>query len=455
MSSKLPGIEESIRILSEKASLGVLVLQDDQIVLANETLARIQGCDSPSELIGRDVFSLGHFSKSEFEKVHRNSKLGLNHGKTFCWEGIGIGGREFRIEGRPIKITWYGRPAVFTISFDLGSPEGNSSQASETRRVHLRDGNTDPLPCRIIGRSTVMEALFKKISIVAQVDHTVLILGESGSGKELVAKAIHDCSKRRDRNFVAVNSTAINEHLFESEFFGHRKGAFSGAFCDKIGFFDAAEGGTLFLDEIGDLSKDAQAKLLRAIDTGEYTPVGRTLPKKSTARIIVATNLDPMKLVESGVMREDFFYRIYNLVIDVPPLKDRLDDIPLLVKHFHERLDPKRTLEGLPEKMIKAFSHYHWPGNVRELQNVVARYITFGQVEAFPETPSACLQNSSEETEQQGLGQVSLKSAVETLEKKMITQALLQFAGNQSKAMVHLGVPKRSFIRKVRKYGLR
>jgi len=452
MNSKSPGLEESIKILAGKANLGVLVLQDDHIVMANQTLARIHGCKSSSEFIGRDVFSLGHFSKSEFEKVHKNSKLGLNHGKIYYWEGIGIGGRKFHIEGRPSKVTWYGRPAVFSISVDLNKPSLKNHQTTEAGTGQLQK-RYERLRYGIIGQSKVIDELLDKIMMVSGVDLTVLILGESGSGKELVAKAIHDCSNRHHRNFIAVNSTAINEHLFESEFFGHRKGAFSGAFYDKTGYLDAAEGGTLFLDEIGDLSSEAQAKLLRVIDTGEYMSVGCSLPKKSTARIILATNLDPLRLVENGKMREDFFYRINNLIINVPPLRDRLEDIPLLIEHFHEQLAPDKIPQDISEKIVKTFPHYHWPGNVRELRNAVARYITFGQIDPFKNLPSSA-SNYFLRDKTMRLGQQNLRSAVETLEKEMIAEALLQHAGNKSKAAEYLGVPKRSFIRKIRKYGL-
>ena len=450
MSSKSSGFEETIQILAKKARVGVLVLEDDYIVMANQTIARMHGCKSPSEFIGRDIFSLGHFSKSEFEKVHRNSKLGLNHGKVFCWEGMGIGGRKFRIEARPSKIMWYGRPAVFSIAFDLNEP--NSHRKAGADAGALCDLQ-DRLTLGMIGQSKAMTELFNKISMVSQVDLTVLILGETGSGKELVARAIHDCSHRYSRNFIAVNSNAINEHLFESEFFGHRKGAFSGAFCDKTGYFDASEGGTLFLDEIGDLSKEAQAKLLRVIDTGEYMPVGCALPKKSNARIILATNLDPVKLVENGLMREDFFYRIHNLIINVPPLRDRLDDIPLLIEHFHEQLAPGNTTNDLSEKIVKAFLHYHWPGNVRELRNAVGRYLSFGQIyplQDFSYSPPRNFQRTGNMRPERR----NLKSAVQNLEKEMIAQALVECAGNQSKAAEYLGVPKRSFVRKVQKYSL-
>ena len=450
MSSKLLALEESIKILAEKADLGVLVLQDDRIVMANEALARIHGCNSPSDFIGRDVFSLGHFSKSEFEKVHRNSKLGLNHGKAYCWEGIGIGGREFRIEGRPSKIMWHGRPAVFAISIDLKEPVSHRKIGSVSGQFLDRQ---ERFSHGMIGRSQVMKALYNKIDLASQIDLSVLILGESGSGKELVARAIHDSSSRSHQNFIAVNSTAISEHLFESEFFGHKKGAFSGASCDKAGYFDAAEGGTLFLDEIGDLSKKAQAKLLRVIDTMEYFPVGCALPKKSSARILLATNLDPVNLVEDGRMREDFFYRIHNLIINVPPLRDRMEDLPLLIEHFHEQLAPRTTCQNLSEKIIKMFPNYCWPGNVRELQNAVARFVTFSQIDLCQDQPSHQSNNYIRDTKKSH-EQKNLRFAVETLEKEMIAEALVHCSGNQSKAAEYLGVPRRSLIRKIHKYRL-
>ncbi len=226
----------------------------------------------------------------------------------------------------------------------------------------------------IIGRSAPMQEIYRVIARLVGTDLTVMINGESGTGKELVAKAIHDYGKRRGGPFIAVNMAAIPRELVESELFGHEKGAFTGANARKVGRFEQAEGGTLFLDEIGDMPLEAQTRLLRVLQSGEFMPVGGRMPIKADLRIVAATHRDLRQLVAQGLFREDLFYRLNVVPIRLPPLRERVDDIPALVQHFlnSARLDglPPKTVEPAAMARLKA---YHWPGNVRELENLVRR----------------------------------------------------------------------------------
>ncbi len=226
----------------------------------------------------------------------------------------------------------------------------------------------------LIGRSAPMQEIYRVLARLTQTELTVMITGESGTGKELVARALHDYGKRRNGPFVAVNMAAIPRELIESELFGHEKGAFTGAQNRHHGRFEQAESGTLFLDEIGDMPMEAQTRLLRVLQEGEYTTVGGRTPIKTNIRIIAATNRDLQQQIDQGLFREDLFYRLNVVPLRIPPLRERLEDVPDLVRHFLTQA----ANEGLPSKNIetdalKRLKRYHWPGNVRELENLVRR----------------------------------------------------------------------------------
>jgi len=229
----------------------------------------------------------------------------------------------------------------------------------------------------ILGRSAGVHRVLEQIEMVAPTDATVLILGETGVGKELVARAIHERSLRRDRPLVKINCTAIPLELFESEFFGHIKGAFSGALRDRIGRFQLADGGTLFLDEIGELPLAMQPKLLRVLQDGEFEPVGIDRTRRVDVRIIAATNRDLKSLVHARRFREDLYYRLSVFPIEVPPLRERTDDIPSLAKHFLDAACKRFSRAGLhlTASQLRQLQNYDWPGNVRELQNVLERAV--------------------------------------------------------------------------------
>ncbi len=246
-------------------------------------------------------------------------------------------------------------------------------QSSKAPVAQSRTASTsENLP--IVGRSTAMQDIYRIIARLTQTDLTVMIVGESGTGKELVARALHDYGRRRKGAFVAVNMAAIPRELIESELFGHEKGAFTGATSRMPGRFEQAEGGTLFLDEIGDMPLEAQTRLLRVLQQSEYTSVGGVSPIKTNVRIIAATHRDLRQLIGQGQFREDLFFRLNVVPLKIPALRERLEDLPDLVRHFLERA----SVEGLPHKEISseavaALQTYRWPGNVRELENLIKR----------------------------------------------------------------------------------
>ena len=238
----------------------------------------------------------------------------------------------------------------------------------------------------IIGNSKEIQKVMDMISRVAFSSATVLITGESGTGKELVARAIHFNGNRKHKKFVVINCATLSEHLLESELFGHVRGAFTGAIKDKKGLFEEADGGTLFMDEIGDIPTPVQAKILRVLQEGEFIPLGDTVARNVDVRIIAATNQHLLKKVRDKEFREDLYYRLNVINIKMPPLRDRKEDIPLLIKHFIEKYNKKenKQIKGLSPEAEMELYKYHWPGNVRELENAIERAITLTNEQIIP-----------------------------------------------------------------------
>ena len=261
--------------------------------------------------------------------------------------------------------------------FDLNALVQTVGRALEQSQKPLASGQTphgEALP--IVGRSAAMQDIYRIIARLTQTDLTVMIVGESGTGKELAARALHDYGRRRKGPFVALNMAAIPRELIESELFGHEKGAFTGATSRMAGRFEQAEGGTLFLDEIGDMPLEAQTRLLRVLQQGEYTTVGGNAPIRTNVRIITATHRDLRQLINQGSFREDLFYRLNVVPLRLPPLRERTEDIPDLVRHFLSQA----VAEGLPRKQlaseaVERLQAYRWPGNVRELENLLRRLV--------------------------------------------------------------------------------
>ncbi len=304
----------------------------------------------------------------------------------------------------------------------------------------------------LIGKNRQMQEVYARISKAAASDANVIIYGESGTGKELVAREIHRLSESRDRSFVPVNCSAIPENLFESEFFGYEKGAFTGAEKDKPGYFAAADGGTLFLDELGEIGPAAQVKLLRVLEGGGYTPVGGHEVKKVKVRIVAATNRDLKQDVQSGRMREDFFYRIHVIPITLPPLRERKDDLPLLIEHFlsvYAGSEKKPQIDG---RVLGQLYNYDWPGNVRELQNVLQRDITLKTLDFMSPAVSELSQPVPEE--QATDKETSFDTMMGSMEKKVILEALEKNKWHRGKTAAMLKVNRKTLFRKLKKYGL-
>ncbi|WP_028464898.1 nitrogen regulation protein NR(I) [Nisaea denitrificans] len=351
---------------------------------------------------------------------------------------------------------------------------------SESRVPKQAEISEEELP--LIGRSSAMQEIYRVLARLMATDLTVMIAGESGTGKELVARALHDYGKRRDGPFVAVNMAAIPRELIESELFGHEKGAFTGATARSSGRFEQARGGTLFLDEIGDMPIEAQTRLLRVLQEGEYTSVGGRSAIQVDVRIVAATHRDLRQLIRQGMFREDLFYRLNVVPIRLPPLRERKEDIPDLVRHFLALAQK----EGLPEKSIdgaamQRLTAYNWPGNIRELENLVKRLVALYSEEVIGsaaieeellDSPAAADEEASDKSE-------NLSDAVERhlrayfaahgdnlppaglhdrilreVERPLIMLSLDATKGNQLKAASMLGLNRNTLRKKIRDLGI-
>jgi two-component system response regulator HupR/HoxA len=324
----------------------------------------------------------------------------------------------------------------------------------------------------LVGKSPSMQALFRMIDKVAATQATVLITGENGTGKELVARAIHEGSARAGRPFVAANVSAFNDNLLESELFGHRRGAFTGAIADKRGLFEEADTGTFLLDEVGDMSPALQAKLLRVLQEGTFLPVGGTQTRKVDVRIIAATNRDLAQMVKKGTFREDLYYRLHVVALRTPPLRERGSDLDILVDHFVANLAMRHGRDKRLSQEARAALHNHpWPGNVRELQNEIERvWVLSGDDPVIhPEHLSrnvaqAYLQRSqAQETlpsatppagAEAALDEEPLHRVVERAERQTIERVLGKVGGNRTRAAQALGISRRNLIRKLEQLGL-
>ncbi|MGE3975506.1 MAG: sigma-54-dependent transcriptional regulator [Bdellovibrionales bacterium] len=328
------------------------------------------------------------------------------------------------------------------------------SQLTTENKVLKRELKKEFHLDHIIGKSPAMMELFDLIKRVSHASANVFISGESGSGKELAARAIHSCSQRSKKPFVPINCTAIPENLLESELFGHMKGSFTGATENKKGLFEVAEGGTLFLDEIGDLSLSLQAKLLRVLQDKEIRPVGGNTSKKIDVRIITATHRDLNTMVKEGKFREDLFYRLNVIPVRVPPLRERPQDIPLLVEHFVEKFSVQNNskVRGVtPEALAELMAH-PWPGNVRELENVIERTVVLSRNELIAADE---IRGSAIATAKATFQQLySDTPTLEKLEERYIRLILSQFEHKKDLASKTLGISRRTLYRKERAYGL-
>jgi two-component system, NtrC family, response regulator HydG len=302
----------------------------------------------------------------------------------------------------------------------------------------------------IIGESTAIKEVFTLIDKVAKTDANVVILGENGTGKELIARAIHQRSLRKDKSFVSVDMGAITETLFESELFGHKKGAFTDAREDRPGRFELANGGTLFLDEIGNLSMSLQSKLLSALQSRQVTRVGANTALNVDIRLICATNMPLTKMVQEGTFRQDLLYRINTVEVHVPPLSDRMEDIALLAKHYLNYYSKKyhKNVASIAQEALDKLKRYPWPGNIRELQHAIERAVIMTDSSSLQESDflfSRSMNNPTANADTLNLDEV---------EKTAIVKALSMHGGNISKAADELGLTRASLYRRMEKYGI-
>ena len=307
----------------------------------------------------------------------------------------------------------------------------------------------------MVGASVAMRALRKQIAIVAPTDGRVLISGESGTGKELVARAIHAQSRRKNLPFVEINSAAIPEDLVESELFGHTKGAFSGAVTAKKGKFEIADGATLFLDEIGDMSPRVQAKMLRVLEEQRFEPVGSNTPLKVDVRVISATNKPLSGLIENGDFRADLFYRLNVIPFQIPPLRERLEDVPALVEHFNRKfsLSYGKKLKEFSAGAIESLQNYAWLGNIRELKNTIERVVIM--VEKQKILPDDLPQfNLSEDAPASSFRFPSFKDATDAYQREFILHKLTEYDGNVAKAAESMGVDRSHLYRRMKNLGI-
>ena len=416
------------------------------------------------------------------------SRLGIDGADQFCYQAIHgrrspcpfcvldqvRDGQTVRFEVKnPRDQHWY-----FSVNTPIRHADGSISLLAMITDINhyknaeqaLRESDIHPIRKRvdsrarikerskfgnIVGQSPAMQEVYQQILNAGSTDATVVIFGEPGTGKELVANAIHDMSERRHKRFVPVHCGAIPENLIESEFFGYKKGAFSGALTDKAGYLEFADGGTLFLDEVGEISPHMQVKLLRVIEGSGYTPVGSNQIKSSNVRIIAATNRDIKLLVKNGLMREDFYYRIHILPIHLPPLRERKEDLPLLVQHFMSQFGAQRSVPPLTAKLMEKLHHYHWPGNVRELQNVIIRYCNQKSIELTgastkPEAPPNQMSFPTSDHK----APKDLNVMLAKYEQLLILTTLNQYQWHRQKVARALNIDRKTLFNKMKRYGL-
>ncbi len=428
----------------ESISDGVFTVDDQWLITSfNRAAEAITGI-SRNEALGRPCWEVFHSSLCE-------SECALGHTRKTGKPVVGKTCYIVDARGRRITIS-ISTSLLHNVHGKLigGVETFRDLSEMESLRLSLK-GDFDM--GELISHSPAMQKVLELTPAVAETTSTVLIQGETGTGKELVAKTIHALSRGRESPFVAVNCSALPDTLLESELFGYKAGAFTGAHKDKPGRFAQARGGTLFLDEIGDISPSMQTKLLRVLQERTYEPLGATGSVKSEARIIAATNKDLEHLVEINAFRQDLFYRINVVRIDLPPLRDRKEDIPFLTEHFVERFNHlfNREISGVDAQVLSLFMAYDWPGNIRELENILERAFVLcrhGEINRNHLPRELILK------EQRAAELPNMATARQALEEGSISRALRQTRNNLSQAAKLLGMHRSTLHRKMKKLGL-
>ena len=458
--------EEEYRGIFENAVEGIYRTSKDGLFLsANPAMARIFGYSSPEELMA-SITDVGHQLYVNPEQRDRFLDL-MRQRRTVS----GFEVEFFRKDGSTFWASLHTRPVYDIKNRQLLFTEGLVTDITHQKKamdvlkeseallreenVRLRAHSKDRFRFGdIIGKSEPMQRVYEQILRAAATDVNVILYGESGTGKELVSRAIHDASDRKEQVFFPVNLGAISENLIESEFFGHKKGAFTGADSDQSGFLHLTDKGTLFLDELADIGLNLQVKLLRVLEGNGFTPVGTNEVIKPNIRFIAASNQDLSHRVKSGQIREDFYYRIHVFLIRLPPLRERKEDIPLLVEHFLKSTAPLQQGKPITSGFLEALQAYDWPGNVRELQNTLHRYVSQGEVDFLGAPLRAPAPSPEMKFEPIWPNEELLRDAVAHFEREYILKQLERYHWNRSKVASNLGIDRKTLFKKMRSYGV-
>ena len=430
--------------LSDAAFEGLVIHDGEHIVDVNQAVQSLFGYQH-NDLIGERVLRM---IAPEFQETALKSVLQGETKLPHLLKGVKNDGQTFLLEVQTREVFWQGRTLKVTAMWDVTLRKELENE-NRALRITLKDRYKFG---EMIGKSAAMQQVYEFLTQAAAIDQNVAIYGESGTGKELAARMIHQLSERRNNPFVPVNCSAIPDNLFESQFFGHCKGAFTGAAYDSPGYFAQAQKGTLFLDEVGELSPLMQAKLLRVLNDKKYTPIGACSSYIADVRIIAATNQDFREQMSSGNVRRDFFHRIHVLTIKLPPLRERKEDLPLLIEHFLDQHAGELDRPSIPASIREQLHNYDWPGNVRELFNELTLYLTTGRLELIGDVPMEASFDAKElPFLQKGL---PLSDALESFEKFYIVQSLEKNFGRKGKAAGDLQVDRKTLYKKLKKHGV-
>jgi formate hydrogenlyase transcriptional activator len=464
---------------SDFAILGLLDSQSGRwrvnaFEFADETTLDAEAVNSFGETLAAHVFSTG----KPWTGISADLVVGIDLNDDLKWAAVGFKGGccilPLVIRDRVLGILAVGKHEKTAYTQDevdfLTQVSGPTAIAVENSLVlgelrKLKDNFSEESICleedeigselnfkEIVGRSWALQRVLRQIEIVAPTDSGVLIQGETGTGKELIARAIHNLSARRDRPFIKLNCAAIPSGLLESELFGHEKGAFTGAIMRKAGRFEVADKGTLFLDEVGDIPRELQPKLLRVLQEHEFERLGSSRTQQVNVRVVAATHRDLRQMVEDGEFRSDLFYRLHVFPLPVPPLRDRREDIPILVRHYVDKYARRmnRRIETIPSQAMEAFASYTWPGNVRELQNFIERAVIL--------SPGSNLRPPLAELKQATIQSRSSKlSTLEEVEREHVLRAIREsnwVIGGPNGAAARLGMKRTTLTYRIRKLNI-
>ena len=431
--------EENARFKAlEKASFeGIFIHDGGRILEVNSRLCDMCGYRR-EELIGKSALD---FVPPASKPLYRR-RLEAPDDTILEEQIVRKDGSTIPVQLQGASLVWGGRSVRVVAVRDQSFQRRLENQNRAFKNVVSHCHGLGPL----VGSNAAMSEVFKQVADAAATDYGVMITGESGTGKELAARTIHMLSQRADQPFLPVNCGAVAQSLFEREFFGHVKGAFTGAEHDRPGYFDLARGGTMLLDEVGELPHSMQIKLLRALESREYMPVGGAVPKAMDVRIIAVTNRDLDELRRKELLRDDFYYRLHVLHIHIPPLRERRDDIPLLANHLLRQECGEKAPPPLASRTLTRMVQCDWPGNVRELRNVLQSYIATGRMGPPGQDSPDAMEAPAEST--------GLLQALEEYEKGLILQALRKNNGNKSATAASLKITRQALYNKLKKYDI-